>query len=290
MPDVALACPACRAELDAGLVCAACGRAYVRDGSIPLLVANDNPHAAAQAAWFSDAVDPEWEITRPHGAPRFHRWLLEEKFRRSVAGLELHGSTALVVCAGSGMDAELLARAGARVVAADISPGGAARIAERASRFGVVIEPMVADVERLPFANASFDVVYVHDGLHHLEDPMRGLDEMTRVARRAVSVTEPAAATATRLAARLGLAAEREDAGNAVARLALKDVSSRLREHGFEPVHATRYGMLYRHEPGWPSRLLSLRLTFPLARGAIRSLNTVAGRLGNKLVVVGVRR
>jgi ubiquinone/menaquinone biosynthesis C-methylase UbiE len=44
----------------------------------------------------------------------------------------------------------------------------------------------VADAERLPFPDRSIDVVYVHDGLHHLARPEAGLAEMTRVARLAV--------------------------------------------------------------------------------------------------------
>lgn len=289
MAEIAFTCPECRAPLGGELVCAGCGRVYARSRSIPVLVANGSAHAAAQAAWFDEVVDVEWEIARPQGAPRFHRWLLEEKFRRSVVGVELLGRSALAVCAGSGMDAELLARAGARVVAADVSSGAAARMAERARRHGVAIDPVVADVEHLPFGDASFHVVFVHDGLHHLEDPLRGLDEMARVARRAVCVTEPAEAAATWIAAKLGLAQDREEAGNRVARLTLRSVRQRLAERGFDVVRAERYGMFYRHVPGLPSRLFSLPVAFPLARGALRGANAALGRVGNKLVVVAVK-
>ena len=61
-------------------------------------------------------------------------------------------------------------------------------------RHGLEIEAVTADATRLPFADRSFDVVLVHDGLHHLEDPWLGLAEMARVARHTVSVTEPAEA------------------------------------------------------------------------------------------------
>lgn len=246
-------------------------------------------HSAAQARFFDDHVDEEHEITRPHGAPRFHRWLLAEKFRRSVAGIELTGARVLVVCAGSGMDAEFLARAGAQVTATDISRGAVRRATERAHRFGLAIETAVADVEHLPYADGEFDIVFVHDGLHHLEDPESGVREMARVARYAVSVTEPAAATVTRAAVRIGLAQAREEAGNRVVRLEPNTVVRVLRTEGFEPLSVERYGMLYRHEPGVPSRALSLPVVFPLARAALGAANAALGRFGNKLVVVAVR-
>jgi ubiquinone/menaquinone biosynthesis C-methylase UbiE len=45
----------------------------------------------------------------------------------------------------------------------------------------------------LPFADASFDVVFSSNLLHHLDRPECAVREMTRVARRAVVVIEPSA-------------------------------------------------------------------------------------------------
>ncbi|MBA3717023.1 MAG: methyltransferase domain-containing protein [Actinobacteria bacterium] len=248
-------------------------------------------YARLQAAHF-DEEDDEFETERPHGTTRLYRWLIEEKFRRSIDGIAglVPGCTALAVCGGSGMDAELLARASARVVSADISLGASRRARERARRFGLDVVPVVADAENLPFADRSFDLVYVHDGLHHLEHPEAGLAEMARVARLAVSITEPARAAATRLAVRIGLALDREEAGNRVARLDPAEVAALLRARGLDVVRAERYGMLYRHHPGAPSRLLSRERLFPLTVAALRAANAVAGPLGNKMTVQAVRR
>lgn len=290
--EVAFACPKCQSKLDSDQVehaCPSCGRTYSAARGIAIF-ASSHAHAQAQASYFDEEVDEEWETTRPHGAPRLYAWLLAEKFRRSVHGLPLTGASVLTVCAGSGMDAEFLARSGAReVVAADVSLGAARRTAERAKRYGVSITPVVADVERLPFADRSFDVVYVHDGLHHLEDPYAGLDEMTRVARHAVSVTEPARAGLTALAVKVGLAEEREEAGNLVARLDVGEVAAALERAGFRTIRRERYAMLYRHEPGWAMRLCSRPAVFPAARAGLRLANRVLGGLGNKLVVTAVR-
>ena len=95
---------------------------------------------------------------------------------------------------------------------------GAGRARAR-ERYGLDYLVVVGDVEHLPVRTASADISYVHDGLHHLSDPAIGLRELARVARRAISINEPAEALGTALAVKLGVALEREDAGNRVARL-----------------------------------------------------------------------
>jgi SAM-dependent methyltransferase len=187
------------------------------------------------------------------------------------------------------MDAEFLARSGAQVIVSDISIGAMQRARERARRYGLAITPIVADVERLPFRDRSVDLVYVHDGLHHLATPFAGLAEMARVAGFAVSVNEPARAAVTALAIRLGLALEREPAGNRVARLRPQEVTAELGRRGFRIVHAERYGMYYPHTPGRLFRALSSRSVFPIVCAGTRSVSRLAGGLGNKLTIQAVR-
>jgi SAM-dependent methyltransferase len=216
---------------------------------------------------------------------------LEEKFRRSVAALgDLRGQTVLTVCGGSGMDAEFLARAGANVIASDISLGAAKRTAERAQRFGVSITPIVADVEHLPFPDQSVDIVYVHDGLHHLETPLVGLKEMARVAKHAVSITEPYDAALTGLAVRVGIAQAVEEAGNRGARLNERDITATLMEAGLPIMHVDRYAMYYKHRPGPVMQALSLPGIEPIAQAGWQAANAVLGRAGNKLTIQAIRR
>jgi SAM-dependent methyltransferase len=294
------ACPVCHGALEwssDAVTCAICRARYRIDQGVPVFTTWDrlaedreSQHKLEQAAFFDAGAD-DWEIERPRGAPDLYRRLMEDKFRRATVGLEqiLPGASALTVCGGSGMDAEFLARAGAVVIASDLSLGAAGRVRERARRHGIDITPIVGDVESLPFRDRSIDIVSVHDGLHHLTDPLRGLTEMARVARRAISVSEPARAAATAIAVRFGLALEQEEAGNRVARLDPAEIAATLGDFGFRVVGGGRYAMYYQHEPGRPMRFLSRRQGGRVAAGALRAFNRRAGSIGNKLAVSAVR-
>jgi SAM-dependent methyltransferase/uncharacterized protein YbaR (Trm112 family) len=327
--DELVACPRCRGPLRREpdrFVCPACPRDYAVSDGTPLFVDagqaehdeldhllgteghdhdHDRPmtteaaprsvtagrHKAAQSAYFDRSDMAEFEIERPAGGPGLYRFLLAEKVRRSLAPFDgrLDGWTALTVCGGSGMDAEFLAAAGARVISSDLSLGAAGRARERARRHRVPIETVVADIEHLPFPDRSVDLVYVHDGLHHLEDPAAGMAEMVRVARRAVCINEPGRAVATAIGVGLGLALDREAAGNRVARLQLGPTTAALEAAGLRVVRADRYAMYYHHVPGRLTALLSHRLVLPMAIAGWRLANRLVGRFGNKLTIVAVR-
>jgi SAM-dependent methyltransferase len=305
-----LACPSCYGELtgwrdyasDYEIACGTCGTVYSVRGSIPILLPPDfdashvhdeldhaHDHKHQQASYFDRGVAEEFEITRPHGAPRAYQWTLEEKFRRSVDGIDLRGATVVDVCCGSGMDAEMLESAGADVIAIDISEGCARRAQERARRRGLRYAAVVGDVERLPVKARAADVAYVHDGLHHLAEPSRGVRELARVARRAISINEPADAFGTQVAVRLGLSIAYEGAGNRVARLRAADVERELRDLGFDAASA-RYFAYYRHEPGAFMRAASRPMASVAYRAGMRAANVAVGRWGNKLNVTALRR
>jgi glycosyltransferase involved in cell wall biosynthesis/SAM-dependent methyltransferase/predicted RNA-binding Zn-ribbon protein involved in translation (DUF1610 family) len=300
-----VSCPQCgrivrREGQSAEWPCVSCGWTGKEVDGIPILLARpdmaehdeiDHGHKAAQVAHFDRPAEERFETERPHGTPLLYRFLLAEKFRRALGPIRPHlvRASALIVCGGSGMDAEVFARLGADVTTSDLSLGAARRAVARSARFGIQMGSVVADVERLPYSDNSVDVVAVHDGLHHLEDPFRGLSEMARVARRWVVVTEPARASVTELATRLGLAREMEAAGNRVARLEPAEVGDFLRARGYVIVKAERYGMYYPHHPGAAFRLLSLPGIFPIVRICWRFGNAIFGRVGNKMVVVAER-
>ena len=67
------------------------------------------------------------------------------------------------------------------------------------------------DIENLTFADGSFDIVIVHNGLHHCYNPVHAMGELCRVARKIVIAFEPYETWLTRLGARLGYGQRYED-------------------------------------------------------------------------------
>jgi ubiquinone/menaquinone biosynthesis C-methylase UbiE len=63
----------------------------------------------------------------------------------------------------------------------DISPGMLRTLAANAKRLGLEVRTAPADAERLPFEDASFDLVLGHAVLHHIPDLGRAFREFARV-------------------------------------------------------------------------------------------------------------
>jgi len=248
---------------------------------------------AEQADYYDHQVgDLEFEINRPHGESRLYRYLMDFKFSR-VANLlsrPLHGTTVVDICCGSGMDAEYLVRAGAKVVALDISDGCLDRARVRAQRYGLSYDVVRGDAESLPFETGSFDYGFVHDGLHHLPQPERAIAELARVARRGIIVTEPADASITKLLIRLGVMQPYEEAGNFVIRFRSDRLETLCRSLGFDHIKSSRYLVKYGHPPaGWWRRFDS-EVPFLAAQAGFQLLGvTLFGRWGNKLAFVAER-
>ena len=81
---------------------------------------------------------------------------------------------------GHGMASTLLARRGARVVSTDLSGGYCKEARLRASVQGVEFAVVQADGIRLPFPDGTFDAIWGHAMLHHLNTGL-ALAEIARV-------------------------------------------------------------------------------------------------------------
>ena len=93
------------------------------------------------------------------------------------------GQEVLDVAAGDGNFALECAREGARVVASDLSPGMVERGRARAQAEGYDVEWLEADVEALPFDDASFDCVGSVFGAMIAPRPRVVAEELFRVVR-----------------------------------------------------------------------------------------------------------
>lgn len=113
---------------------------------------------------------------------RVAREVIPQLGEHIVAALAIApGERVLDVAAGSGNAAAPAARAGARVVAADLTP----ELLDmgRADHPDLDIEWQVADAEALPWADASYDVVMSTVGVMFAPHHQAAADEMLRVLR-----------------------------------------------------------------------------------------------------------
>jgi ubiquinone/menaquinone biosynthesis C-methylase UbiE len=93
------------------------------------------------------------------------------------------GSRVLDVAAGSGNVAIPAARAGAQVIASDLTPELLEEGERQAAAAGVTVEWRTADAESLPFAENTFDAVLSCVGVMFAPHHQASADELVRVCR-----------------------------------------------------------------------------------------------------------
>ncbi len=105
------------------------------------------------------------------------------KVRKALGGAPGQYPRSLEIGSGTGYFTLNMMRAGLieRATCTDISPGMLATLAANAERLGLKVKTKVADAERLPFPDASFDLVLGHAILHHIPDLAQAFSEFERV-------------------------------------------------------------------------------------------------------------
>lgn len=237
-----------------------------------------------------EEMDIEFEINRPHNAGRVYNFLIDYRFQNAIDSLPfpIEGLSVLDICCGSGMISEYYANKGAKVTGTDISPDCIKRAKIRSQKYGFSVKFQVTDSENLLFPDNSFDIVSVHDGLHHLDDPRRAVKEIARVARRGIVIIEPAKALITGVSVLLGISKEYE-ATDFVYRFRRDELVTWLKEAGIKKVITRRYIMYYSHQPGKFFRIFDNGLLFYIIKELFEALNMLLGRFGNKIQVIGLK-
>ncbi len=107
-----------------------------------------------------------------------------EPYLRDFARFDGRGRSVLEVGVGMGADHVEWARSGpSRLVGLDFTPRAINWTGKRIAAAGYQSELLVADAERLPFTDASFDIVYSWGVLHHTPDTSHAFREVRRVLR-----------------------------------------------------------------------------------------------------------
>ena len=93
----------------------------------------------------------------------------------------LRGKKILDVGCGPGTYGLMLAQCGNEVVGVEISPASVQEANRRAKEKGVTFTAQVGDLEKLPFADNTFDVCFCGWVLHHFPDVDASVSELARV-------------------------------------------------------------------------------------------------------------
>jgi ubiquinone/menaquinone biosynthesis C-methylase UbiE len=148
---------------------------------------DDAAKREAVRLWTADPCGPA--VTAPNGTReaieqlligrrKYAWWFTQTLAYESSAGLDV-----LDVGCGQGIDLVEYARAGARVTGIDLTPRHVELARSHIEALGLVATVVQGDAERLPFEDASFDVVSSNGVLHHTPDMPAALREIRRVLR-----------------------------------------------------------------------------------------------------------
>lgn len=132
--------------------------------------------------WEARTYDDKWSISFDRRCIDYAR----DRFA-AITGLPdpLPYGTALELGAGTGFFSLNLKQAGvlADVHVTDLSPGMVEAAKANAEMLGFTVEGRVADAERIPYDDNTFDVVVGHAVIHHIPDVEAAFREVLRVLR-----------------------------------------------------------------------------------------------------------
>lgn len=172
-----LRCPKCHGKLSHSehvVLCQKCRTKYLVQNGIPDLMTKLDKHAQHQEKIWSSKT----YISDPHNPDLT---TIQEKFaQRFIRSLPIKDG-ALVVDVGCFIGEKLwylASRKEIQGIGTDISMP-AVQMAKKIDIYN--LDFAVADLEKMPFADNSIDVVFVFDVIEHLSDPNKGFSEVARI-------------------------------------------------------------------------------------------------------------
>jgi SAM-dependent methyltransferase len=147
-----------------------------------------NAKLQTQQQWNASPCGADTAAELERGSPAFFRKVEEHRYevyapwlKRAVGFEAFAGRRVLEVGPGLGTDHAQFARAGARTYAIDLTATHLELTRRRFALERLETRLARADAELLPFAEASFDVVYSFGVLHHTPDTGKAVEEVLRV-------------------------------------------------------------------------------------------------------------
>jgi len=130
-------------------------------------------------------------FTRQAKAFAANPWVTdEERINRLVAAARLTGNERVLdIATGPGYIAEAFARVSREVIGVDLTDAMLSIARERTQQRGVTnVSFRIGDAQNLPFESEEFDLAVSRLALHHVQNPLQALREMTRVLRPGCTV------------------------------------------------------------------------------------------------------
>jgi SAM-dependent methyltransferase len=216
-------------------------------------------------------------------APEFEHNYFHDYFRRMPfasmqeilreRGIDLNGESVHVAGCGTGIDVFHLSHlyGDAKLFVTDISTQAVSSTLRAFPGFMGQAE----DLERLSFADDTFDWSFIAAAIHHLPRPALGVYELLRVSRKGMIFIEPHDSWLVRLFVSLGLAQEYEEVGNYVFRWSRNDVRKLCRSLHCDCWCTT----MFAHH-----RVAKTRLEFDVLRGLNFLANKLIPGYGNYII------
>lgn len=143
-----------------------------------------------QKQWDTDPCGAETAAGVQPGSLEFYRAVRSHRYSSYAPWMptamrweEWRGKDVLEIGVGLGSDHLSFAQAGARMFALDLSREHLRHTRAHLALHGCATRPVYGDAERIPFADAQFDLVYSFGVLHHTPDTARSIAEVHRVLR-----------------------------------------------------------------------------------------------------------